>query len=42
VGRKADPDLIFQHKPLIVHSILHFGSLNQISASLGILNVHRP
>jgi hypothetical protein len=38
---KPLPEGICHHEPLIVHSNLHFGSLNQKSAQMGILIVHR-
>jgi len=31
VGLKTPPDTIRHHKPLLVHSDLHFGSLKQKS-----------
>lgn len=39
---KPLPHPICHHKPLLVHSNLHFGSLNQKSLRMGILIVHRP
>jgi hypothetical protein len=39
---KSLPQPIRHHKPLLVHSNLHFGSLNQKSNPRGILIVHRP
>jgi hypothetical protein len=39
---KPLPKGICHHEPLTVHSNLHFGSLKQKSAKMGILIVHRP
>ena len=42
VGFKARLDTIRHHKPLLVHSNLPLGSLNQKSAGVETTNVHRP
>lgn len=42
MGFKTFPNLIRHHKPLLVHSDLPLGSLNQKSGRVGILNVHGP
>ena len=42
VRLKPLPQDVRYHKPLLVHSNLHFGSLNQKSNPMGILNVHGP
>ena len=39
---KPLPQHVRHHKTLFAHSNLHFGSLNQKSDKMGILNVHRP